>query len=213
MFRSVDPACNPGIPHRVAMPPLSEGPASLPPFLSGRDGVSGIRNKSDAIKASNLISQVGAHSQRRVGVKNDRGHRLPTFWIVMCSLGLYQDNEGSSHDPERNGHHAHHLHRQHPGHGGVRDSIEGTYNRDHLPPGELEFVTNLPKSLLEPTKTIDFLLDYHHGAETPRRQGKEPLGRGKEDSDSRPHNSPGLIQPAGKNEFYYKGGSDGSPQL
>ena len=39
---------------RVAMSTLSEGPASLPPILSGRDGVSGVRNKSDAEKVSNF---------------------------------------------------------------------------------------------------------------------------------------------------------------
>lgn len=61
MFGSVGPACNPGIPHRVATLPSSEGPASLPPILSGRDGVSGVRYKSDAEKQA--ISQVGAHSE------------------------------------------------------------------------------------------------------------------------------------------------------
>ena len=54
MFRSVDTACNLGMPHRVAAPPLSEGPASLPPILSGGDGVSGVRNKSDAEKTGNF---------------------------------------------------------------------------------------------------------------------------------------------------------------
>ena len=189
MFRSVGPACNPGIPHRVATPPLSEGPASLPPILPGRDGVSGVRNKSDADKTGNFSSRhplgvagfpfkhlLGAkkgwwaqthnqpekvkriyspyslqdgrnpHAKRPVktgrfygedrsegrvlrGTNRREGQaipevqveeqnvpiQLPTFWTVMRSLGLYQDNEGSSRDLERNGSQAHHLHRRHFG--------------------------------------------------------------------------------------------------
>ena len=111
------------------------------------------------------------------------------------------------------------IYRRHPGHGRVGDSIEGPHSGDHPPPGELaiRYNINLPKSLLEPTKTIDFLGFFfgfhHHGTETSRRQDKEPPGKGKKDSDSRPHNSPGIIQPAGQNECYYKGSSDGSPLL
>ena len=73
----------------------------------------------------------------------------------MHSLGLYQDNEGSSRDPER-----------------IRlivyiDDIlvmaeSETLLKDHTAGiiyllENLGFIINLPKSLLEPTKTIDFL--------------------------------------------------------
>ena len=51
--------------------------------------------------------------------------QLPTFWTVMCSLGLYQDNQGSNSSPERGGHQAHHLHRRYADHGRVRDTAEG----------------------------------------------------------------------------------------
>ena len=43
--------------------------------------------------------------------RQDISVQLPAFWTVMCSLGLYQDNQGRNSSLERDGHQAHHLHR------------------------------------------------------------------------------------------------------
>ena len=63
----------------------------------------------------------------------------------MCSLGLYQDNQGSSVSPKGNRHQAHHLYRGHSRHGRVGDSIERPLHRDHLPPGEPDICDKFPK--------------------------------------------------------------------
>ena len=39
---------------------------------------------------------------------------LPTFWSVMCSLGVYQNNEGNNSMPEAAGSQDDHLHRRYP---------------------------------------------------------------------------------------------------
>lgn len=135
----------------------------------------------------------------------------------MRSLGLYQDYESSSRDLKRNGSQAHHLYRRHSGHGGVGDCIEGPLSGDHLPPGELGVCYKPPQVAVRTNEDDTFprisSALHHYGAETSRRQDKEPPGRGDKDSVSQPHNSPGIIQPAGQNEHYYEGGSDGSPLL
>ena len=88
--------------------------------------------------------------------KQDISVQLPTFWSVMHSLGLYQDNQGSSGDPKEHGHSSYHI----------------LYIEDILIIAETEsqvrdqtaallyllenlgFVINYPKSQLKPTQMI-----------------------------------------------------------
>ena len=124
--------------------------------------------------------------------------QVPTFSSVMRFLGLYQNIEGSSRDLERNGRQAH-LHRRHSGHRGVGNSFEGLHRGNHLPPGELGIRYTRPQVTVGTNEDNRFsrILSgfHHHGAETSGRQHKEPPVRGKKDSDSRLHNSPGITQP------------------
>ena len=287
MFGPVGPACNSGVPHRMAQPPLSEGQPTLPPFLSRGDGVSGARDKSNAGETGNFsggspFGGAGISVKHLPSAEERRGHRpiinlkklnefiphlhfkmegihmlkdllrqgdfmakidlkdayfavpiseedrkylgkqnvsiqLPSFWAIMRSLGLYQDNQGSSFSPERNGHQAHHLHRRHSGHGRVGDSTERPCGRDYLPPGELGIRDKLPQVATGTNESYRFPrlstgLD-RHGAQTPRRQDKEPQGGDKKDPGSRSHNSLGLVQVAGQNECHNEGDSDGPSLL
>ena len=50
--------------------------------------------------------------------------QLPTFWAVMRSLGLYQDNQGSSSSLEGDGRKRYNLHRRHVNHGRIGDLAE-----------------------------------------------------------------------------------------
>ena len=84
--------------------------------------------------------------------KENVSAQQPTFWAVMCSSGLYQDNQGSS------------LREM-----GIRliiyiDDIllvaeSETLLKDHIAGIHylLENILNFPNSLLEPMKAIDFL--------------------------------------------------------
>ena len=86
--------------------------------------------------------------------KQDISVQLPTFWSVMCSLGLYQDNQGSGGDPKEHGHSSYHIHRRHTEtESQVRDQTAALlYLLENL-----GFVINYPKSQLKPTQMIDFL--------------------------------------------------------
>ena len=89
--------------------------------------------------------------------RSDVSVQLPSFWSVMCSLGLYQDNQGSSGSSEEHGHKTDNLHRRHADHG--RDGVSP---KEHLAAivfllENLGFVINYEKSQLEPCQSLDFL--------------------------------------------------------
>ena len=72
----------------------------------------------------------GANKQARQEIPKVQGEKsnvsvqLPTFWVIMRSLGLYQDNQGSSSSPEGDGRETNYVHRRYADHGTVGDDAK-----------------------------------------------------------------------------------------
>ena len=141
--------------------------------------------------------------------KQDISVQLPTFWSVMCSLGLYQDNQGSGGNPKEHGHSSYHIHRRHTDNSRDRVTGEGSDSSPLIPSGEPGICDQLPKI---PTKTNpdDRLPGLHSrfsadGAETPRTKDTEYQSGYQEAEISRDSLSAGTIQIPGEVERHDSG--------
>ena len=135
--------------------------------------------------------------------------QLPTFWTVMRSLGLYQDNQGSSSSPEGDGRENYNVHRRYADHGRVGDLAERPCQRSGVPPREPRFRDQLPQIVAGTQESLRVprlpsRLDVH-GTETSRGQDQEHQRGSKEDSGGRPCNGLDTIQSPGEDECGHKG--------
>ena len=86
---------------------------------------------------------------------------LPFGLACMCTMGLHQDPEATCCSVETTGNGIDCLHRRHPHPGRVHQGAgSGTCYRPDIPIREtiyIGFLINKPKSILEPTQSIEFL--------------------------------------------------------
>ena len=135
--------------------------------------------------------------------------QLPTFWTIMRSLGLYQDNQGSSSSLEGDGRENNNLHRRHVDHGRIGDFAERPRQRSCIPPREPR-VCDQPPQIGAGTQEnhrvsrLPSRFDVH-GTQAPRGQDQKHTRGGEEDSDGRPYYGLDSIQNLGEDECSHKG--------
>ena len=71
--------------------------------------------------------------------------QLPPLRTVVSPLGLYQDHEANSGDPQDTGSEVDHLHRRHPYHGRYNAHCQGAHSSADLPPRKPGFHNQLPQ--------------------------------------------------------------------
>ena len=110
--------------------------------------------------------------------------QLPTFWTVMCSLGLYQYNQGSNCSAKGNEHQNNILYRRYAHHGRIGDSSARPCSSNLIPPGEPRVHHKIPE-VNSGTKDNPQVPRFpsrllFHGAQAPSKQTEEYISKARQ---------------------------------
>ena len=130
--------------------------------------------------------------------------QLPAIWPVVSPMGLYQDHEANSDNPQVLGPKDDHIHRRHPDHGRLTICSKGAHSCSDLPSRKSRFHSQLPQIPSEP-HTGNRNPGLHselccHGNQSAGQQNQTSPLRGKETPGSGRLQGHSLVTPPGQTE-------------